>query len=88
MRGLDGRCIVVTGGASGIGRAIANGSLRKAHRSACGTSTPQRPRRAASEIRTSGGKATPYAVDITDHDGVREARSRNSNSRSAPSRDW
>jgi 2-hydroxycyclohexanecarboxyl-CoA dehydrogenase len=73
MRGLDGRCVVVTGGASGIGRAIA---VRLA---AEGTSVgvwdidADAADTVAKAIRATRGKAEPFALDITDHVRVHEA---------------
>ncbi|MCZ6868567.1 MAG: SDR family oxidoreductase [Gammaproteobacteria bacterium] len=72
MRGLDGRCAIVTGGARGIGRAIAERlALEKCSvglfdiDSDLGAQT-------AEEIGTStGGRVRFFATDITDYEAVR-----------------
>lgn len=73
MRGLDGRCVIVTGGASGIGRAIVERLAAEKASVGVWDINAAAAENVANAIRTSGGKATPCAVDITDHDGVREA---------------
>jgi 2-hydroxycyclohexanecarboxyl-CoA dehydrogenase len=71
MRGLTGRCTIVTGAASGIGRAIA---LRLASEGASvgiWDINDAAAKHTADEIRTAGGTAEPFVVDITDHTMVR-----------------
>ncbi len=73
MRGLVGKLAVVTGGGSGIGRAIC---LRLAAEG-CGIGVFDRVARAAAdvstEIRATGGRAWPVSVDIADNAAVRTA---------------
>ncbi len=73
MRGLDGRCVIVTGGASGIGRAIVERLAAEKASVGVWDINAAAAETVANAICASGGKATPCAVDITDHDGVREA---------------
>jgi 2-hydroxycyclohexanecarboxyl-CoA dehydrogenase len=71
MRGLTGRRTIVTGAASGIGRAIA---LRLASEGASvgiWDINDAAAKHTADEIRTAGGTAEPFVVDITDHTMVR-----------------
>jgi len=71
MRGLTGRCTIVTGAASGIGRAIA---LRLASEGASvgiWDVNDAAAKHTADEIRTAGGTAESFVVDITDHTMVR-----------------
>ena len=73
MRGLKDRGIVVTGAASGIGRAIA---LRLAAEGAAvgvWDLNADLAETTAREIRASGARADAYVVDITDHTKVRDA---------------
>jgi 2-hydroxycyclohexanecarboxyl-CoA dehydrogenase len=73
MRGLGDRCIVVTGAASGIGRAIAARLAAEGARVGVWDINADAAERAANDIRASGGRADACAVDITDHARVREA---------------
>jgi len=73
MRGLEGRAVVVTGGASGIGQAIAQ---RLAEEGCCVgvfDRDEQGAKTTVDLITEKGGKASGYAVDITDYDAVKEA---------------
>jgi 2-hydroxycyclohexanecarboxyl-CoA dehydrogenase len=73
MRGLHGRCVVVTGGASGIGRAIAERLASEGASVGVWDINASAAEAVAGAIRSAGGNATPCAVDITDHDRVRDA---------------
>ncbi len=73
MRGLDGRCIVVTGGASGIGRAIAERLASDGASVGVWDINADAADSIAKAIRAGGGKAAAFAVDITDHARVRNA---------------
>jgi len=73
MRGLQDRIAIVTGGASGIGRAIA---LRLADEGALPVIfdiDEDRARAVADEAVANGGKAAARRCDITDHDSVEAA---------------
>jgi 2-hydroxycyclohexanecarboxyl-CoA dehydrogenase len=76
MRGLADRCIVVTGAGSGIGRAIASRLAGEGARVGVWDIDGALAQRSANEIRTSGGRADAFVVDITDHARVRETVAR------------
>jgi len=73
FRDLDGRCVLVTGGASGIGRAI---SLRLAEEG-CQVGVLDRDGPGAETtvgtLRAAGGRGLAREVDITDGDAVARA---------------
>lgn len=70
MRGLSSRRVILTGGASGIGRATA---LRLAEEG-CVVGLFDLNIAAAEEVAAAaGGKVLPYKVDITDHASIETA---------------
>ena len=73
MRGLRGKAIIVTGAASGIGRAVAERLAEEG--AAVGIFDLNAPgaEATAAAIRQSGLKAAPYAVDITDYAAIAKA---------------
>jgi 2-hydroxycyclohexanecarboxyl-CoA dehydrogenase len=73
MRGLTGRCTIVTGAASGIGRAIAMRLAAEGAPVGIWDINDAAAKGTADEIRSSGGAAESFAVDITDHTMVRTA---------------
>ena len=72
MRGLKDRCVVVTGAASGIGRAIAIRLAAEGASIGVWDINAAAASETASEIRAFCGRADAFAVDITDHAQVRE----------------
>jgi len=68
MKGLDGRNVVVSGGASGIGKAI----VERLAAEGCGVAvldlSGDKAESVASAIRDGGGVAHAYRVDITDYE--------------------
>ncbi len=62
---LDNHLAVVTGAASGIGRAIAAGYAREGARVVLLDINEKAAGDAAQEIREAGGKATSFALDVT-----------------------
>ena len=66
MRGLKDRTVLITGGANGIGAAIA----RRLAEEGCAVGILDRDAAAgekiAGEIKAAGGRVSPHAVDITD----------------------
>jgi 2-hydroxycyclohexanecarboxyl-CoA dehydrogenase len=73
MRGLKDRTVLITGGANGIGAAIA----RRLAEEGCAVGILDRDAAAgdkvAGEIKAAGGGASLHAVDITDYDAVARA---------------
>ncbi|MDX5414914.1 MAG: SDR family oxidoreductase [Alphaproteobacteria bacterium] len=73
MRGLDQKPIIVTGGASGIGKAIGLRLGEESARVAIFDMNEKGAEAAAAEIRQKGGEAWAYKVDITDYAAVARA---------------
>jgi len=67
---FEGRTIVVTGGASGIGRATAEALAAAGARIFVGDRDEARADAACGQIREAGGEATPFALDVSDADSV------------------
>jgi meso-butanediol dehydrogenase/(S,S)-butanediol dehydrogenase/diacetyl reductase len=70
-RRLDGRTISVTGGASGIGAALASGFADEGANVVIADLNLEAAEGLASEIVASGGRASAVRVDITDREAVR-----------------
>ena len=70
---LDGRTIIVTGGASGIGAALASGFAAEGANSVIADLDLDAAEAVAAKIAASGGAASAFRVDVTDRDAVREA---------------
>jgi 2-hydroxycyclohexanecarboxyl-CoA dehydrogenase len=71
MRGLDGRRVILTGGASGIGRAAA---LRLADEGCVlGIFDLNEPGARETAAQCAGGRAQAYGVDVTDRDQIEAA---------------
>jgi 2-hydroxycyclohexanecarboxyl-CoA dehydrogenase len=73
MRGLRDRAVIVTGGANGIGAAIA----RRLAEEGCAVGIfdldAAAGEKVAGEIKQGGGRASLHVVDITDYDAVARA---------------
>jgi meso-butanediol dehydrogenase/(S,S)-butanediol dehydrogenase/diacetyl reductase len=70
-RRLDGRTVVITGGASGIGAGLASGFAREGANVVIADLDLEHAETLASEIAASGGSATAVRVDVTDREAVR-----------------
>lgn len=68
---LDGRTIVVTGGASGIGAALAVGFADEGATSVIADLNLDAADAVATQIESSGGRASAVRVDVTDRASVR-----------------
>lgn len=73
MRGLKGRRIILTGGASGIGRATALRLVEEGCIVAIFDKDEPGARNTAERARSGPGSATAFAVDITDYEAIRAA---------------
>src|SRR3954454_23352643 len=71
--GLDSRVVIVTGGASNIGRAISRQFASEGAQVAILDRDDAMAKRTAGEIEAAGGRATPYSVDLTDVDATAAA---------------
>jgi len=71
MNRLQDKVAVVTGGGSGIGRAICLRFAREGARVAVVSNVASEVERVAEEIRLLGADARPYVVDVTDAAAVR-----------------
>jgi NAD(P)-dependent dehydrogenase (short-subunit alcohol dehydrogenase family) len=69
---LDERIAVVTGGGSGIGRAIALGYAREGAQVAVLDANAGAAAETANAITGAGGKATSFMLDVTERDKCRE----------------
>jgi 3-oxoacyl-[acyl-carrier protein] reductase len=69
---LDGRIAVVTGGGSGIGRAIALGYAKEGAQVAVLDVNGAAAAQTAKAITAGGGKATSFTLDVTERDKCRE----------------
>ncbi len=66
MRGLDGKVAIVTGGASGLGRAIARRMASEGARVAVADINDDGAARVVAEITDQGGSARAISVDVSD----------------------
>ena len=66
MRGLKGKRVIVTGGGSGIGRAICTRFAEEGAEVAVFDLNEEGARQTVGTIEDAGGKARAYTVDITD----------------------
>ena len=73
MRGLKDRTVVVTGGANGIGAAIARRLAEEGSAVAILDLDAASGEKVAGEIKAAGGRASSHAVDISDYDAVKRA---------------
>ena len=64
--GLRDRVVIVTGGASNIGRAISQEFAREGAVVAVFDRDESMARRTVGEINDAGGRSTAYTVDLTD----------------------
>jgi NAD(P)-dependent dehydrogenase (short-subunit alcohol dehydrogenase family) len=67
---VDGKVAIVTGAASGIGRATAGLLAREGARVAVTARRPEAGREAAEEINQSGGQARYWQLDTTDEQAI------------------
>lgn len=72
MRGLKGKNVIVTGAASGIGRAIAHRLGEEGAVVGLFDINGEGAEREAEAIRQAGGQAHAYTVDITSYDAVKQ----------------
>ncbi|AYH44054.1 2-hydroxycyclohexanecarboxyl-CoA dehydrogenase [Azoarcus sp. DN11] len=70
MRGLEGKVVIVTGGAGGIGSAICRRFGEERASVAVFDINREAAEAVAAEIQSAGGKARAYAVDLTSQDSV------------------
>jgi len=71
MGRVEGRVVVVTGGAGGIGAAACRAIAAEGGKVVVADLDPQRAQSVADTIRADGGTAVSTGVDVTDRDDVR-----------------
>lgn len=70
MKRVEGKVVVITGGASGIGRSTALALAAEGAAVAIGDLRQEDADRVAEEIGTAGGRAVGVAVDVTDEESL------------------
>lgn len=75
-RSIAGRVALVTGAASGMGRATAHLFADEGARVAVIDLDPERIEQVVAEIRTVGGTAAGFPLDVSDAEGIRAIRDR------------
>lgn len=70
MRGLSGKAAIVTGGASGIGKAISHRLAEEGCKVGIFDMNGEGADAVAAEIRGKGGEAFSHTVDVTDYQAV------------------
>jgi NAD(P)-dependent dehydrogenase (short-subunit alcohol dehydrogenase family) len=73
MQELQGRSAFVTGGANGIGRAIAESFAREGVAVAIADIDPKAAEQACSELEASGARAVPIECDVTSEESLAKA---------------
>jgi len=73
MQDLRGKTAFITGGANGIGRAIADGFAREGVTVAIADIDPVAAATACEEIEASGARALPIRCDVTNEESLAEA---------------
>jgi len=72
LRRFNGAVAIITGGASGIGRALAGELARRGAEVVLADLQDDAVKKAAAEIRSRGGRSTAAVVNVADFDGVRQ----------------
>lgn len=70
MRGLKDRSVIVTGGANGIGAAIVRRLAEEGCHAGIFDLDMASAEKVAGEVKSAGGKASAYAVDISNYEAV------------------
>lgn len=76
MRNIEGKRALVTGGAQGIGRAIAESLARRGAQIVLTDLRPEPLEKAAAELAASGARVMSYVLDVTNNEAIGEVRDR------------
>lgn len=76
LTAFEGKTAVITGGATGIGRALAIALARKGMNIVLASTSMERLERAASDVREAGGRVLLVQCDVSDRDAVRNLAAR------------
>lgn len=76
MQDIHGKCAIVTGGGSGIGRGLANALAARGASVVVADILAENAERAVGEIQAAGGKALPLVCDVCDRASVAEMKAK------------